>query len=98
MLLALPSCVTTSVFAAKSSCSELLDGTWETPVADAAAPQEGPQILDTLKSWINFGGAQTAGKRSEFERAQAARRIIRNCEAMQQEAIEKAKPKFLGIF
>ncbi len=98
MLLALAGCATTSVFAPKSSCSDLLDGTWETPVPDAAAPREGETVLDTLKSWIGFAGAQTAGKRTEFERAQAARAIIRRCEERDRAAIERAKPKFLGIF
>jgi len=55
-------------------------------------------VLDTLKSWIGFGGAQTAGKRTEFERAQAARVIIRRCEERDRAAIEGAKPKFLGLF
>lgn len=98
MTLALAGCATTSVFAPKSSCSDLLDGTWDTPVPDAAAPREGATPLDTLKSWIGFGGAQTAGKRTEFERAQAARAIIKRCEERDRAAIERAKPKFLGIF
>ena len=98
MPLALTSCATVSVFAPKNSCSQLLEGTWETPVADAPAPREGTTPLDTLKSWIGFAGAQTAGKRTEFERAQAARRIIGNCEDRDKAAIERAKPKFLGIF
>ncbi len=97
MPLALAGCVSTSVFAPKSSCSELLDGTWETPVPDAAAPREGATPLDTLKSWIGFAGAQTAAKRTEFERAQAARAIIKRCEDRDRTAIERARPKFLGI-
>ncbi len=76
----------------------MLDGTWGTPVADAPAPQQGETTLDTLKSWIGFAGAQTAGKRTEFERAQAARRLIANCEERDRAAIAKSKPKFLGIF
>jgi len=96
--LVLAGCASTSVFAPKSSCSQLLDGTWEQPVADAPAPRAGPTDLDTLKSWIGFGGAQTAGKRSEFERAQAARAIIRRCEERDRAAIERARPKFLGVF
>lgn len=98
MTLALAGCVTTSVFAPESSCSQLLDGTWETPVPDAAAPREGETDLDTLKSWIGFAGAQTAAKRTEFERAQAARGIIKRCEERDRAAIERARPKFLGVF
>jgi hypothetical protein len=98
MPLALAGCATTSVFAPKSSCSDLLDGTWETPVPDAAAPREGATPLDTLKSWIGFGGAQTAGKRTEFERAQAARAIIKRCEERDRAAVNKARRKVLGLF
>lgn len=65
---------------------------------DAAAPREGETALDTLKSWIGFAGAQTAGKRTEFERAQAARGIIKRCEERDRAAIERARPKFLGVF
>lgn len=96
--LALTGCVSTSVFAPKSSCSQLLDGTWEAPVADAPAPRAGADDLDTLKSWIGFAGAQTAGKRSEYERAQAAREVIRRCEDRDRTAIDRARPKFLGVF
>lgn len=98
MTLALTGCVSTSVFAPESSCSQLLDGTWESPVPDASAPREGATPLDTLKSWIGFGGAQTAGKRTEFERAQAARTIIKRCEERDRAAIDRARPKILGIF
>lgn len=97
MPLALTSCVTTSVFAPKSKCSELLDGTWDVPVPDGVAPK-GIDDLALFKNWVNFALTQTAGKRTEFERAQAARGIIRRCEDMMAEAIEDSKPKFLGIF
>lgn len=98
MPLALTGCVTTSVFAPKTSCSELIADTWNTPVPDAAQPVEGPTDLDTLKNWINFGVKQTAGKHTEFERSQAKTGIISRCEVRDQKAIEKSKPKFLGIF
>lgn len=98
MTLALAGCARTLVYAPKSSCSALLDGTWEAPVPDAPAPREGATPLDTLKSWIGFAGAQTAGKRTEYERAQAARTIIKRCEARDREAINRARPKVLGVF
>lgn len=96
-LLALTGCARTLVFAPETSCSSLLDGTWEEPVPDAAAPREGPTPLDTLKSWIGFGGAQTAGKRTEYERAQAARQIIKRCEERDRAAVQRARPGFLGL-
>lgn len=96
--LALSGCVTTGVFASKTSCSDLLDGTWETPMPDAPAPRQGLTDLETLKSWIGFAGAQTAAKRTEFERAQAARDIIKRCEQRDRAAVDRARPKFLGLF
>lgn len=98
MPLALGGCVSTSVFAEGGDCSALVAGLWEEPVPDAPAPRAGPTDLDTLKSWIGFAGAQTAGKRTEFERAQAVRGIIKRCEERDRRAIEKARPKFLGLF
>ncbi|MEO0699470.1 MAG: hypothetical protein AAFY81_07100 [Pseudomonadota bacterium] len=98
MTLALAGCVSTSISAPKSSCSELLAGTWQEPVPDAAAPIKEITDLDTLKNWITFANAQTAGKRTEFERAQAARAITHRCEERDREAIERARPKFLGLF
>jgi hypothetical protein len=67
-------------------------------VPDAPAPRQGPTDLETLKSWIGFAGAQTAGKRTEFERAQAAREIIKRCEQRDRTAVDRARPKFLGLF
>ncbi len=98
MLLALAGCVSTTISADTSSCSDLLDGTWEDPVPDAAAPREGASVLDTLKSWIGFGVAQTANKQTEFERAQAARQIIKRCEERNREAVKNARRKLLGVF
>jgi hypothetical protein len=98
MMLALAGCATTTISATPSACSDLLEGTWQDPVPDAAAPQQGPTDLDTLKNWIVFGLAQTTGKRTEYERAQAARTITRRCEGRERTAISRAKPKFLGIF
>lgn len=97
MTLALTGCVRPLVFAESADCSGLIDGLWEEPVADAPAPQRGKDDKETLANWIGFAGAQTAGKRTEFERAQNARAIIARCEERQRAAIEKSKPKFLGI-
>ena len=96
--LALTACVSTTVFAPKTSCSEFVADTWKEPVADAPAPVEGSTVLDTLKNWINFGVQQTAGKRTEFERSQEKTALIQRCEVRDQKAIEKSKPKILGIF
>lgn len=76
----------------------MVEQVYNQPVPDAPAPTLGATDLDTLKNWINFGVAQTGAKRTEYERAQAARDIIRRCEERDAEAIKESKPKFLGIF
>lgn len=90
--------MTTSVFAPKTSCSQLIPEAWSEPVPDAAAPREGETDLATLQGWINFALEQTAGKRTEYERSQAKQGIVERCEERDREAIDDSKPKFLGIF
>jgi hypothetical protein len=86
------------VYAPKSRCSQLVEDVYNQPVPDAPTPVLGATDLDTLKNWINFGVGQTAGKRTEHERSIAKFEIIKRCEERDAEAIEKSKPKFLGIF
>ena len=95
--LVLTACVSSPpIYAPKTGCSELVEDTWTEPVPDAPAPTEGETVLDTLKSWINFGVAQTAAKKTEFERSQAKVGIIHRCEERDQKAIERAQPR--GLF
>ena len=95
--LVLTACVSSPpIYAPKTSCSELVADTWTEPVPDAPLPQEGETVLDTLKSWINFGVTQTAGKRTEYERGEAKVSLITRCEVRDQQAIERAQPR--GLF
>lgn len=84
------------IYAPKTSCSQLVEDVWNDPIPNAPAPVEGPTDLDTLKSWINFAVAQTAGKKTEYERGKAKVEIIQRCEVRDQQAIEKAQPH--GLF
>lgn len=84
------------IYAPKTSCSELVEDVWNEPVPNAPKPVEGPTDLDTLKNWINFAIAQTAGKMTEYERGKAKVDIISRCEERDQRAIEQAQPK--GLF
>lgn len=84
------------IYAPKASCSELVEDVFTEPVADAPLPQEGENVLDTLKSWINFGVAQTAAKKTEYERGEAKVAVISRCEQRDREAIEQAQPR--GLF
>ena len=95
--LVLTACVSSPpIYAPKVSCSELVKDVWSEPVANAPLPTEGETVLDTLKSWINFGVAQTAAKKTEYERGEAKVEVISRCEARDREAIEQAKPR--GLF
>ena len=89
--------MTNSVYAPKTDCTTLIPSEWDKPIEDAPTPIEGPTVLDTLKSWIGFGVAQTGKKKNEFERAVQSRGIIKRCIERDQKAVEKSKPKVLGI-
>lgn len=89
MLLVLGACAKTTVFVPSISCSSLVPKTWNSPVDDAPAPKEGTTVLDTLKSWIQFGTAQTANKRIEYDRATQTKAIIRQCEDRWNASIKK---------
>lgn len=54
--------------------------------------------LERLKAWINFGIAQTGQLTIANSRTSDAIGIIERCEERDRQAIEDAKPKFLGIF
>lgn len=98
MLPAVMGCVSNSVFATKSDCSQLVPATWRSGVANAPAPERSDDDLERLKAWINFGVAQTGQLAIANSRTDDAIGIIERCEARDRQAIERAKPKFLGIF
>lgn len=103
MLLVATGCVSNSVFATKGDCSTLVPQDWRAGVANAPAParieREGPAAdLDRLKEWINFGVAQTGQLEKANGRTADALGIIERCEARDRKAVERAKPKFLGLF
>lgn len=61
----------------------------------AGAPlPEGEQVGD----WVAFGDAQTAQLDKANDRYRAGIGIVSRCEARDRKAVERARPKFLGIF
>ena len=98
MLPLVTGCVSNSVFAAKSDCSELVPSNWRTGVASSPLPPETEDALKRLQGWINFGIAQTGQLEIANSRTADAIGIIERCEERDRKAIENAKPKFLGIF
>lgn len=81
------------IVTSQSACSSLLPNEWRGGVEGAALPSQ-----DTVGEWIAFGDAQTGQLDKSNDRYRAAVGIVERCEARDREAIEAAKPKFLGLF
>ena len=96
--LAVMGCAQSSVYVTKGDCSRLVPDAWRDGVQSAAAPVEASDDLEKLKAWVNFGLAQTGNLVIANSRTTDALGIIERCEQRDREAIEKAKPKFLGLF
>jgi hypothetical protein len=90
--------VQTKVFAPKTNCLTLIPSEWRDPIPDSGSPVKGASDKETLDSWILFGVSQSEKKRQEYQRKEESLGIIERCQKRDNEAIEKAKPKFLGIF
>lgn len=52
----------------------------------------------TVGDWIAFGDAQTAQLDKANDRTVTSIGIIERCETRDREAVQRAKPKFLGLF
>lgn len=65
---------------------------------NAPAPAQSDDALQRLKNWIGFGAAQTGQLEKANGRTVDAIGIIARCEDRDKAAIEKSKPRFLGIF
>jgi len=52
----------------------------------------------TVGDWMAFADAQTGQLDKANDRTSASIGIIERCEKRDSEAIENAKPKFLGLF
>ena len=77
----------------RSACSSLLPSDWREGVPGADLPAG-----DTVGDWIAFADAQTGQLDKANDRTRAAIGIVERCEQRDREAVQRAKPKFLGIF
>jgi hypothetical protein len=94
MLLAAGACVSAPpIVAARSACSSLLPAEWAEGVAGAPLPQ-GQSVGD----WIQFADAQTGQLDKANDRYSAAVGIVARCEARDREAVQRSRPKVLGLF
>lgn len=82
----------------KSACSTLVPESWEKGVGSAGFPAAGSTDLERLKSWTEFAVEQTARLMSSDGRLKDTIGIIRRCEERDMLALEKARPRFLGVF
>ncbi len=110
LALAAAGCVTAPpIVSAAGACSELLPASWELGVEGAAVPAEAspkpvePQAvvawtLDQLKAWTSFGVEESARREIANGRTTDTIGIIRRCEARDRKAVDRARPKFLGLF
>lgn len=96
--LLLAGCVSTPILASKTPCTSLIPAEWREGVPNAPLPPETDDELERLKGWVNFGVDQTGRLSKANGRTVDAIGIIERCSARDMEAIEAAKPKFLGIF
>ena len=79
---------------APSACSALLPAEWRKGVPGADLPP----VDATVGDWIIFGDAQTGQLDKANERTVAAIGIVERCEERDRAAVQRARPKFLGLF
>ena len=80
------------IIATPGACSALLPDNWREAVPGASLPAG-----DTVGDWIAFGDAQTGQLDKANGRTADAIGIVERCEARDAKAIERARPKFLGL-
>lgn len=93
-MLVLQACVQGGpIVATPGACSALIPDSWRLGVAGAELP-EGNVIAD----WIAFADAQTGRLDDANGRLADAMHIIGGCERRAAQAVERSRPKVLGIF
>jgi hypothetical protein len=91
---ALTACVSAGpIVAAPSSCSTLIPASWREGVEGAPLPDG-----DTVGDWIAFSDAQTGRLDVANGRTADSLAIIERCEARDARAVDRSRPKFLGLF
>lgn len=86
------------IYAANTPCSSLVPADWRNGVPHAPAPAEAASPLDQLKAWIGFGTAEAGQVEKANGRTADTIGIVERCEVRDREAVQRAKPKFLGLF
>ena len=99
MLLAATACVSSPpIYAARTPCGELIPTEWSNGVGHATPPAEVVDPLAQLKEWIKFGTAEAGQVEKADARYRDSHGIRDRCEARDKEAVQRSRPKFLGLF
>lgn len=108
ILALLSGCMTTTILADDVDCTRYIPSDWEEGVDHTPAPKfdpvpqeeipDGFAPLQWLQSWTNFGLGEANQVDDANGRLEDSLHIIRECQENNRRAIERAKPKFLGIF
>lgn len=87
-------CVTPGpVLAETGNCSGYVPDAWREPVPGADLPEG-----NTVGDWIAFGDRQTGQLDKANGRMADTLHIVGECERRAAKAIERSRPKLLGIF
>jgi len=81
------------IVGAFSACSDLIPKSWRQPVPGADLPAD-----NTVGSWIVFGDTQTGKLDIANGRSSDMLDIIGRCEVRDKAALNRSRPKVLGIF
>lgn len=98
-----------AIVSAPSACADLIPTDWAEGVAHEDLPAPAPArpadkdgviawTLDELKKWTGFGVGEANRLDQANGRTRDAVGIVRRCEERDARAVEKARPKFLGVF
>lgn len=91
--LALAACVSAGpIVATPNSCSSLIPDSWREGVEGAPLPDG-----ETVGDWIAFSDSQTGKLDVANGRTADTLAIIQRCEEREREAVQRSRPKFLGL-
>jgi hypothetical protein len=94
LALALGGCISAGpIVAEPGNCSGYIPDSWRAPVAGADLPDG-----ETVADWIVFGDAQTGRLDIANGRLEDSLHIIGECERRSAAAVERSRPKVLGLF
>lgn len=100
-LFSLSACVgSPAIIASVSPCSQLLPTEWTKGVAPAPQPESAKldDGHDDARPWQKGFVEQTGQLEVANDRYSAAVGIVGRCEARDAKAVQRARPRFLGIF